>query len=199
MNNSTLNIQNNYSEVFIMSENLKNNTNYASGAVADEQSKTEKVLELIHTDCRISLEQMSVMLGIPAVEIAEIIDNMEKDGVILGYGAQINRDKAYGASTVTAYIELKVTPQHNRGFDRIAERIYQFSEVRGINLMSGSYDFGITVEAKNIREISLFVSEHLAPMESVISTATHFVLKRYKYDGLVCFKPEKDEREVISL
>ena len=85
------------------------------------------------------------------------------------------------------------------GYDRIAERIYQYPEVKAINLMSGSYDFGITVEGKNIREVSQFVSEHLATMESVIGTATHFVLKRYKYDGVICARPSKDEREVISL
>lgn len=163
------------------------------------EKNAEKILSLMHRDCRSSLEEMSTMLGIPMAEVAEIIDKLEKDGVILGYGARINWDKAYGSSTVTAYIELKVSPQRNRGFDRIAERIYQFPQVKAINLMSGSYDFGITVEGDNIREISLFVSEHLAPMESVISTATHFVLKRYKYDGVVCCKPEKDEREVISL
>lgn len=161
--------------------------------------KAEKVLELLHTDCRRSLEEMATMLAMPAAEVAEIIDKLEQDGIVIGYGARINWDKAYGTNAVTAYIELKVTPQRNRGFDRLAERIYQFPEVKAINLMSGSYDFGITVEGKNIKEISLFVSEHLAPMESVISTATHFVLKRYKYDGIICSKPHKDEREVISL
>lgn len=163
------------------------------------EKKVEKVLNLLHTDCRRSLEQMAIMLDMTTEEVAGIIDDLETDGVILGYGARVNWDKAYGTNAVTAYIELKVTPQRNKGFDRIAERIYQFPEVKAINLMSGSYDFGITVEGDNIREISLFVSEHLAPMESVISTATHFVLKRYKYDGVICCKPEKDEREVISL
>ena len=179
--------------------NSKNNENDCNLECCSGMGNKEKVLELLHTDCRISLEQMATMLNIPAAEVADIIDTMEKDGVILGYGARINRDKAYGSSTVTAYIELRVTPQRNRGFDRIAERIYQFPEVKAVNLMSGSYDFGITVQGKDIREISLFVSEHLAPMESVVGTATHFVLKRYKYDGIVCCKPSKDEREVLSL
>lgn len=142
---------------------------------------------------------MATMLDISMTEVADIIDKLEKDGVILCYGARINWDKAYGQNAVTAYIELRVTPQRNKGFDRIAERIYQFPEVKAINLMSGSYDFGITVEGKNIKEVSLFVSEHLAPMESIVGTATHFVLKRYKYDGVICCKPSKDEREVISL
>lgn len=168
-------------------------------SVSNYEEKTEKILALLHNDCRKSLEQMATMLDMPMEELAAIIDKLEADGVILGYGARINWDKAYGADAVTAYIELRVTPQRNRGFDRIAERIYQYPEVKAINLMSGSYDFGITVEGKNIREISLFVSEHLSTMESVVGTATHFVLKRYKYDGVICSKPGKDEREVISL
>ncbi len=163
------------------------------------EDKVARVLSLLHRDCRASLEQMASMLNMAADEVAGIIDQLEEDGVILGYGARVNWDKAYGSDVVTAYIELKVTPQRNLGFDRIAERIYQFPEVKAINLMSGSYDFGITVEGKNIREISLFVSEHLSTMESIISTATHFVLKRYKYDGVICCKPGRDEREVISL
>ena len=111
----------------------------------------------------------------------------------------MNWEKVSGRNKVTAYIELKVAPQRHNGFNRIAERIYQYPEVTSLNLMSGSYDFGVTVEGDNIKDISLFVSEHLAPMESVLSTATHFVLKRYKEDGVVLDVEEKDEREVISL
>ena len=162
-------------------------------------SNQDKILEILHNDCRLPLEEISVMTGIAAQEVAAIIDDLEKDGTILGYGAKINWDKAAGPDSVTAYIELRVTPQRNQGFDRIAERIYQYPEVKSVNLMSGSYDFGITVEGSNIKEISLFVSQHLAPMESVVGTATHFVLKRYKFDGIVCSQPQKDESEVISL
>ncbi|MBR5151974.1 MAG: Lrp/AsnC family transcriptional regulator [Clostridia bacterium] len=161
--------------------------------------KAALVLELLHQDCRKSLEQIATMLNLSVNEVAEMIDDMEKRNVILGYGARINWDEANGADAVTAYIELRVTPQRDLGYDRIAERIYQYPEVKAISLMSGSYDFGITVEGKNIREVSQFVSEHLATMESVIGTATHFVLKRYKYDGVICASPSKDEREVISL
>jgi len=161
--------------------------------------KAAMVLELLHQDCRKSLEQIATMLNLSVDEVAGIIDELEKKNVILGYGARINWDEANGADAVTAYIELRVTPQRDLGYDRIAERIYQYPEVKAINLMSGSYDFGITVEGKNIREVSQFVSEHLATMESVIGTATHFVLKRYKYDGVICARPSKDEREVISL
>ena len=161
--------------------------------------KAGMILELLHRDCKIALEQIATMLNMPVTEVAGIIDELEKKNVILGYGARVNWDEANGADAVTAYIELKVTPQRDLGYDRIAERIYQYPEVKAINLMSGSYDFGITVEGKNIREVAQFVSEHLAAMESVIGTATHFVLKRYKYDGVICARPGKDEREVISL
>lgn len=165
----------------------------------NREDKAALILELLHRDCRVSLEQISTMVNLPLNEVAQIIDQLEKDNVILGYGARINWDEANGADAVTAYIELRVTPQRDLGYDRIAERIYQYPEVKAINLMSGSYDFGITVEGRNIREVSQFVSEHLAAMESVIGTATHFVLKRYKYDGVICARPSKDEREVISL
>ena len=165
----------------------------------NRDDKAAMILELLHKDCRCSLEDMATMLNMSADEAAGIIDELEKNNIILGYGARINWDKVNGTDIVTAYIELKVTPQRDLGYDRIAERIYQYPEVKAVNLMSGSYDFGITVEGRNIREVSQFVSEHLAPMESVISTATHFVLKRYKYDGVICAQPEKDKREVISL
>lgn len=163
------------------------------------EEKVSAIMELLHRDCRTSLEQMSTMLEMPVEDVAKIIDQLEKEKIVLGYGARINWDKANGDDVVTAYIELRVAPQRDRGFDRIAERIYQYPEVKAVNLMSGSYDFGITVEGKNIQEVSRFVSEHLAPMESVMGTATHFVLKRYKYDGVICARPQKDEREIMSL
>lgn len=162
-------------------------------------SVKDKILDILHNDCRLSLEQIATMVGKSPAEVGAIIDGLEKDGTILGYGAKVNWDKASGPDAVTAYIELRVTPQRNQGFDRIAERIYQYPEVKSVNLMSGSYDFGITVEGANIREISLFVSQHLAPMESVVGTATHVVLKRYKFDGVICSNAEVDDREVISL
>ncbi|HIV85359.1 MAG TPA: Lrp/AsnC family transcriptional regulator [Candidatus Monoglobus merdigallinarum] len=159
----------------------------------------DRVLDILHKDCRLPLEQIAIMVSSTPDEVAAIIDELESNGTIMGYGARVNWDKASGPDAVTAYIELRVTPQRNQGFDRIAERIYQYPEVKSVNLMSGSYDFGITVEGANIKEISLFVSQHLAPMESVLGTATHFVLKRYKFDGVICANPESDDREVISL
>ncbi len=166
----------------------------------EQQNKNAAaILELLHKDCKISLEEIATMQNLSIEEVAGMIDEMEAQNVILGYGARINWDKANGADVVTAYIELKVTPQRDLGYDRIAERIYQYPEVKAINLMSGSYDFGITVEGENIREVAQFVSAHLAAMESVVGTATHFVLKRYKFDGIICAEPQKDEREVLSL
>ena len=170
------------------------------GAFAMEKIKNaEKIVEILHKNCKLSLEQVAAMLNMNITEVAEAIDELEKNGTILGYGAVVNWEKVSGRNKVTAYIELKVAPQRHNGFNRIAERIYQYPEVTSLNLMSGSYDFGVTVEGDNIKDISLFVSEHLAPMESVLSTATHFVLKRYKEDGVVLDVEEKDEREVISL
>lgn len=166
----------------------------------NQKNNLEKIAEILHKDCRLSLEQMATMLDMTPADVAAAIDRLEKDGAILGYGAVVNWDKLENAKNrVTAYIELKVTPQRHNGFDRLAERIYQYPEVKSLNLMSGSYDFGVTVEGDNIKDISLFVSEHLAPMESVISTSTHFVLKRYKNDDFIYNNEEGDDREVISL
>ncbi len=165
----------------------------------EKQKIYEEIVKTLHNDCKLSLEQLAAMHNISVAEAAEAIDEMEKNGTILGYGAIVNWDKLNGSDRVAAYIELKVTPQRNQGFDRIAERIYQYPEVTALNLMSGSYDFGVTVEGDNLKDISLFVSQHLAPMEAVISTATHFVLKRYKADGNILTAPTSDDREVISL
>lgn len=165
----------------------------------NEIKNAEKIVEILHRNCKLSLEQVAAMLDMTVPEVGEAIDALEKNGTIMGYGAIINREKVATPDSVTAYIELKVTPQRHNGFNRIAERIYQYPEVKSLNLMSGSYDFGLTVEGNNIKDISLFVSEHLATMESIQSTATHFVLKRYKDDGIVFETKKDDEREVISL
>lgn len=161
---------------------------------------TEKIAEILHGDCKISTQQIATMLDMTASEVAAAIEYLEKNETILGYGAVINWDKLEEKNDkVTAYIELKVSPQRHNGFDRLAERIFQYPEVKSLNLMSGSYDFGVTVEGDSIKDISLFVSQHLAPMESVLSTATHFVLKRYKNDGFIYGKTDTDDREVMSL
>ena len=165
-----------------------------------EIKNAEKLVEILHKNCKLSLEQVAAIAEMTTTEVAEAIDSLEKSGVIMGYGAVVNRDKLPSAKDkVTAYIELKVTPQRSNGFNRLAEQIYQYPEVKSMNLMSGSYDFGVTVEGDNIKDISLFVSEHLAPMECVLSTATHFVLKCYKEDGVIFTNEKEDDREVITL
>ncbi len=165
-----------------------------------DQQKEKKVIDIIHKNCKLSLEQIALMTDLTPSEVAAIIDNLEKEGTILGYGAIINWNNLQEKQSVTAYIEIQVSPQRNCGFDRIAERIYQYPQVKSLNLMSGHYDLGLIVEASSIQEIAMFVSENLSTMESVLDTATHFVLKRYKSDGIVYAsgKPE-DEREVISI
>lgn len=165
----------------------------------ENMKKIEKLTETLHKNCKLSLEQVAAIAEMTVSDAASAIDELEKNGTILGYSAIVNWDNLPERDTVTAYIELKVSPQRNNGFNRIAEQICQYPEVKSLNLMSGGYDFGVTVEGKSIKDISLFVSEHLALMESVISTSTHFVLKRFKNDGVHFHLSEKDEREVITL
>ena len=165
----------------------------------NEIKNAEKIIDLLHKDCKLSLEQVATMLNMTVVEVGETIDALEKNGTILGYGAIIDWDKVEGVDSVTAMIELKVIPQRQMGFNRLAERICQFPEVKSLYLMSGSYDFAVTIKCKNIKDVSLFVTEHLATMDSIQSTATHFVLKRYKNDGIVSTEIRTDDREVLSL
>ncbi len=165
-----------------------------------EIKNAEKLVEILHKNCKLSLEQVAAIAEMSLEETGAAIDALEKNGVIMGYGAVVNWDKLPSAKDkVTAYIELKVTPQRSNGFNRLAEQIYQYPEVKSMNLMSGSYDFGVTVEGDNIKDISLFVSEHLAPMDCVLSTATHFVLKCFKEDGVIFTNTAEDDREVITL
>ena len=166
--------------------------------MSDKQTQ-KKVIDVIHKNCRLSLEQIATMTDLTTAEVAATIEELEAAGTILGYGAIINWNNLQENQTVTAYIEVQVSPQRHCGFDRIAERIYQFPQVKSLNLMSGHYDLGLTVEASSIQEVAFFVSENLSTMESVMDTATHFVLKRYKSDGIVYAVKSEDEREVISI
>jgi DNA-binding Lrp family transcriptional regulator len=156
-----------------------------------------KVLELIENDARLTAEQISVMLGKEEAEIKGIIKNLEDDGTVRGYKALVDWDKTE-KETVRAFIELKVSPQVDRGFEKIAERIYSYPEVRDMYLMSGSYDFLLLIEGRTLKEVALFVAEKLSPIEGVLSTSTHFMLRKYKDMGVVFgHEPEKDEREGI--
>ncbi|NLY11092.1 MAG: Lrp/AsnC family transcriptional regulator [Firmicutes bacterium] len=158
----------------------------------------EKILELIENNSRLTPEQIAVMLGIKEEEVCAEIKKMEENQTIAGYMAIIDWEKTK-KETVTALIEVKVTPQRGLGFDKIAERIYQYPEVKSVYLMSGGYDLCVIVEGKTMKDVALFVSQRLALLDSVISTATHFVLKKYKDHGIIFNGKSKDERAAIWL
>ena len=156
----------------------------------------EKLLELLERDCTQTPEQLSAQSGLTLEEVRREQKRLEDEGVILGYKAIVDWDRA-SREAVTALIEVKVTPQSIDGFDRIAERIYQYDEVESMYLMSGSFDLTVIISGRTLREGAQFVGERLAPLEGVTGTATHFILKKYKEKHLV-FRPEKpQEREFI--
>ena len=156
-----------------------------------------ELLQLLQQDCRIPLEKLSVMMGQPLETIGQMLDEMEKTGVILRYTPVINWDRV-GKERVEGMIEVRVTPQRDEGFDAIAKRIYRFDEVKSVYLMSGAYDLLLLVEAPTLKELALFVSSKLSVLDSVIGTATHFVLKCYKNDGIIFEEEPKDRRLAVN-
>lgn len=153
-----------------------------------------KLLKLLEDDATLTPEQLSLMLSKEVGEIKAIIDKYEQEGVILGRKTVIDWDKT-DSETVNAIIEVKVTPQRDRGFDRIAEKIYNYPEVKSLYLMSsGGFDFTLLLEGRTMREVALFVTQKLAPIDSVTATATHFVLRKYKDKGVIYGANEIDER-----
>ena len=161
------------------------------------QSLNMQILEILNEDCRTPLERIAVMTGATLTDVAQAIDDMEKQHVILHYAPVINWDKT-DRGRVEAMIEVKVTPQRDMGFDALAGRIYRFDEVKSVYLMSGSYDLLVLVEARTLKELALFVSEKLSPLENVTGTATSFVLKRYKQDGIIFVGETTDKRLAVS-
>jgi DNA-binding Lrp family transcriptional regulator len=157
----------------------------------------EKILSIIEKNSRIDLNELAVLLGEPVEAIEKEIRDMEKENIICGYHTLINWDST-NEEKVTALIEVKVTPQRGLGFDKIAERIYNFSEVNAVYLMSGGFDFTVFIEGRTMKEVAMFVSDKLAPMEAIQSCATHFVLKKYKDHGTVISENKKDERMPIT-
>lgn len=153
----------------------------------------DSILSILEDDATLSPEQLSAMLGKEVGEIKDTIRQYEKDGVIVGYKTLIDWDKT-DREYVTAMIEVKITPQRDRGFDRIAEKIYMYPEVKSLYLMSGGYDLCVIIEGKTMKEVAYFVAQKLAPIESVISTATHFVLRKYKDKGVVYGAEDVDKR-----
>ena len=160
-----------------------------------EKALDKKILHLLEEDPRLDAKTLATMLGKEKGEIRDIIEKYEKDGVIVGYRTIIDWEKT-DRDEVTALIELNVTPQRDRGYDKVAERIYNYPEVKDMFLMSGGFDFTVIVKGKTMKEVALFVAEKLAPIDGVTSTATHFVLRKYKSEGVIHgARAAVDERE----
>lgn len=156
-----------------------------------------EILKYMERNSRIDLGELAVLLGLEETVVANEVADMEKEKVICGYHTLIDWDKT-GTEKVTALIEVRVTPQRNQGFDQIAERIYNYPEVHAVYLISGGYDLLVTLEGKTLKEVSRFVSEKLSPIDSVISTATYFILKKYKDFGTVMVRKRESERMVVT-
>ena len=165
----------------------------------EELKKMETILAMIEHNARMEDEQMAALARIDAAEIAKIIAKCEKEQIVLGYNTVIDWEKI-GRQLVTALIEVRVTPKRGEGFDHIAERLASFEEIDSLYLMSGGFDLALIIEGRTMREVAMFVAEKLAQMEGVTSTATHFVLKKYKDRGII-FKSniKPDRREPYSV
>jgi DNA-binding Lrp family transcriptional regulator len=157
----------------------------------------DELLRILQTNALVPREDIARMTGLPVAEISQRIADYEKRGVIRGYQAILNEDQL-DLDKVTAVIEVKVTPQREGGFDTIAERIGRFPEVSSAYLMSGTYDLLLFVEGRTLREVAAFVSERLSPLEGVLSTSTHFMLKTYKRFGVLMHQPGSDERLTVT-
>lgn len=158
----------------------------------------DKLIKILENNSRLSNQDIAVMLGETEQAVAEKICRYEQEGVIRGYKTVINWDKVDNEH-VTALIEIKVTPKRGHGFEEIAQRITQLDEVESLYLMSGAYDFAVMITGKTFQEVAMFVSKRLSPMDSVLSTATHFVLRRYKDMGIELSPASGDDRGIVSL
>ena len=157
----------------------------------------ERILAIIEKNSRIDISELAVIMGEPEIEVANELKKLEEEGIICGYHTMIDWEKT-NIEKVTALIEVRVTPQRGQGFDNIAERIYKYPEVNSVYLISGGYDLLITLEGRSLKEVSQFVSDKLSTLESVLSTATHFILKKYKDHGTILAKKSEDERMKIT-
>ena len=153
----------------------------------------EKILTSIEKNSRIDLKELAIMLGVDEAAVLNELERMEAEHVICGYHTIIDWDKV-GIDKVTAMIEVRVTPQRGMGFDKVAERIYNYPEVNSVYLISGGFDFMVTLEGKTLRDVAQFVSDKLSALDSVLSTKTNFILKKYKDHGTVIAEQTKDER-----
>ena len=157
------------------------------------------ILEILEQDSRTTPHEMATQLGTTEKSVRDEIAAMEQEGIILKYNTIINSEKVDHDKRVLALIEVRVTPQRDLGFEGVAERIYRFEDVHSVYLMSGGYDIMVLMEGESLREVALFVAQKLSSIDCVISTATHFVLKKYKENEVVYGQTESDHREVVTL
>ena len=156
-----------------------------------------ELLHLLKQNARLSNEELAAMLGTTPAEVAAQIKKLEDDGIIKGYSVVLN-DELANKDTVTAFIELKVTPKRDCGFEDLAKTVMMYDEVESVSLMSGAYDLAVTVTGSSLKVIALFVAQRLSSIDGVLSTATHFVLKRYKEKGIFIEQEPADERGMVS-
>lgn len=156
-----------------------------------------EILRMLENNSKIDLHDLAIMLGTDETIVLQEIEKMEQEGVICGYPTLINWDKT-DTEKVTAFIEVRVTPQRGKGFEKLAERITNYPEVKSIYLMSGSFDFAVFLEGKTLKEVSMFVSTKLSTLEDVAGTATHFVLKKYKDHGMILIDKQESNRMKVT-
>ena len=157
----------------------------------------EQILAIIEKNSRISVKELAVILGAEEIDVANELKALEEEGIICGYHTMIDWEKT-DIEKVTALIEVRITPQRGQGFDKLAERIYKYPEVNSGYLISGGYDLLVSLEGKSLKQVSSFVSDKLSTLDGVLSTATHFVLKKYKDHGTILGKKYEDTREMIT-
>ena len=157
----------------------------------------EQILAIIEKNSRISVKELAVILGAEEIDVANELKALEEEGIICGYHTMIDWEKT-DIEKVTALIEVRITPQRGQGFDKLAERIYKYPEVNSVYLISGDYDLLVSLEGKSLKQVSSFVSDKLSTLDGVLSTATHFVLKKYKDHGTILGKKYEDTREMIT-
>nr|WP_256522299.1 Lrp/AsnC family transcriptional regulator [Halobacillus sp. A5] len=155
------------------------------------------MLKLIEKDANLEAEKIAKLMGKSIDEIRALLRELEEKKAILGYSTLIDWAKVLDVEEVTAMVDVKVTPARGVGFDKVAERIYRFPEVKAVYLMSGAYDLSVSVKGKTMTEIGNFISEKLSTLDSVLSTTTHFVLKRYKHDGIILHDDDDDDKRIV--
>ena len=156
-----------------------------------------EILRMLEKNSKIDLHDLAIMMGTDEALILQEIEKMEQEGVICGYPTLINWDKT-DMEKVTAFIEVRVTPQRGKGFEKLAERITNYPEVKALYLMSGGYDFALFLEGKTLKEVSMFVATKLSTLEAVAGTATHFVLKKYKDHGMILIEKQEHSRMKVT-